>query len=109
MSNEVYEQMSITKFVNDKDLGGSKIINPTPEQYEPPTYEGQTTLTVEFEFYAENRSDDPDQVSEVYASVFDAVDAARRIAKETGRPAQVRIDLQVDDEGRYMEQEFVCD
>ena len=95
---------TVTEFVNDKDRGGSTILDPTPEQYRPPTYQGATSLDVHFQFYAEHPYDAPNQVSVGCGNLFDAVDEARRIYHETGRQTQVRINLEIDDEGRYLEE-----
>ncbi len=80
--------MNITQFVNDKD---------------DRNYQGQTSLEVSFEYYAEHLSEDREQESSGFVGLFDAVDEARALAKRSGRPTQVRISLPIDDEGRYIE------
>ncbi len=82
--------MNITQFVNDKDDRARG-------------YQGQTSLEVRFEYYAEHPSDDENQESSGFADLFAAVDEARALAKRSGRPTQVRIALPIDEEGRYIE------
>ena len=82
---------NITQFVSDKDEKSSG-------------RQGQTSLEVRFEFYAEHSSDDPNQESNGHGDLFSAVEDAINLHKRTGRPTQVRISLEIDGEGRYIEQ-----